>query len=114
MIFEPTPKSMRRICDGSNKQIRQPAHRASLKETTMFRKLALAFVAAASLGALALTPSASSAHGWGFHGGHHHFHGGFHGPAFRVGYIGGAPGCYITRRVMTPWGFRWRTVNVCY
>jgi hypothetical protein len=79
----------------------------------MFRKLALAFVAAASLGAAALTPSAASAHGWGWHGHHHHHHG-FYGHGFRVGYVGTGPGCYVTRRVMTPWGLRWRTVNVCY
>jgi hypothetical protein len=79
----------------------------------MFRKLALAVVAAASLGAAALTPSAASAHGWGWHGGHHHHHG-FYGPGFRVGYVGVGPGCYVTRRVMTPYGLRWRTVNVCY
>jgi hypothetical protein len=79
----------------------------------MFRKLALAFVAAASLGAAALAPSAASAHGWGWHGHHHHHHG-FYGPSFRVGYVGVGPGCYVTRRVMTPYGLRWRTVNVCY
>lgn len=79
----------------------------------MFRKLALAFVAAASLGAMALTPSAASAHGWGWHGGHH-FHGGFYGPAFGIGYVGAGGGCYVSRRVMTPYGLRWRTVNVCY
>ena len=22
--------------------------------------------------------------------------------------------CYVTRRVLTPYGFRWRTVNICY
>lgn len=81
----------------------------------MFRKLALAFVAAASLGAAALTPSAASAHGWGWHGGHHHHHHhGVYGHGFRVGYVGVGPGCYVTRRVMTPHGLRWRTVNVCY
>ncbi len=79
----------------------------------MFRKLALAFVAAASLGAAALTPSAASAHGWKHH---HHFghHHGYYGHGFRVGYVGIGPGCYVTRRVMTPYGLRWRTVNVCY
>ena len=79
----------------------------------MFRKLALAFVAAASLGAAALTPSAASAHGWGWHGHHHHHHG-FYGHGLRVGYVGVGPGCYVTRRVMTSHGLRWRTVNVCY
>lgn len=80
----------------------------------MFRKLALAFVAAASLGAMALTPSTASAKGfgWGWGGGYHHhyFHG---GPAFGIGYVGDS-GCYVTRRIMTPYGLRWRTVNVCY
>jgi hypothetical protein len=78
----------------------------------MLRKLALGLATAASLGAMALAPSAASAHPWGGWGGFHHFHG------FHVGYIG-APvyddgGCYATRRVLTPFGYRWRTVNVCY
>ena len=78
----------------------------------MFRKLTLALVAAASLSAIALAPSAASAHpGWGgFHGFHHHFHG------FGIGYAGGGyddSGCYVTRRVFTPYGYRLRTFNVC-
>jgi hypothetical protein len=81
----------------------------------MFRKLTLALVAAASLSAIALAPSAASAHGFGggfhgFHGGGHHF-GGFGG-----GYVGGGyddSGCYVTRPVMTPYGYRLRTFNVC-
>lgn len=83
----------------------------------MLRKLVLGIAAAASLSAMALAPSAASAHPWGggwggWHGGYHHFHG------FRYGFIG-VPvydngGCYATRRVMTPFGYRWRTVNVCY
>ena len=39
------------------------------------------------------------------------------GHGFGVGFIGGGggyDGCYVTRRVLTPYGFRWRTVNVCY
>ena len=45
--------------------------------------------------------------GWGFH--HHHFGG------FGIGYIGGYDddGCYVTRRVLTPFGYRLRTFNVC-
>jgi hypothetical protein len=82
----------------------------------MLRKLALGLVAAASLSAVALAPSAASAHpwggGWGWGGGFHHFHG------FRVGYIGGPvyadSGCYVTRSVPTPYGYRLRTFNVCY
>jgi hypothetical protein len=83
---------------------------------TMLRKLTLALVAAASLSAVALAPSAASAHpmwggGWGggFHGFHHHFGG------FGIGYGGGYDdgGCYVTRRVFTPYGYRLRTFNVC-
>jgi hypothetical protein len=81
----------------------------------MLRKLVLGIAAAASLSAVALAPSAASAHPWGGWGGwhgYHHFHG------FHLGYVG-VPvyddgGCYATRRVMTPYGYRWRTVNVCY
>ena len=85
----------------------------------MLRKLTLGLVAAASLGAMALAPSAASAKpwgggwgggfggGWGYH--HHHF-----GNGFGIGYIGGGDdGCYQTRRIMTPFGYRLRTVNVC-
>ncbi len=75
----------------------------------MLRKLALAVIAAASLGAMALTPTAASAHpwggwGWGFH---HHYDGGV-----RLGLIG-AGSCYVTRPVLTPWGYRLRTFYVC-
>jgi len=74
----------------------------------MLRKLTLALVAAASLSAVALAPSAASAHGWGggFHGFHH----------FGIGYVGGGyddSGCYVTRRVFTPYGYRLRTFNIC-
>ena len=83
----------------------------------MLRKLILGLVAAASLSAMALAPTAASAGGggggggWG--GGYHHHHWG-HG--FGIGYIGGGygdDGCYVTRRVPTPFGYRWRTVNIC-
>jgi hypothetical protein len=85
----------------------------------MFRKIALGLVAAASLGAMALVPSAASA-GWkgggwggGWGGGYHHHH---FGHGFGISYIGGYEdgGCYVTRRVPTPYGYRLRTVNVCY
>jgi hypothetical protein len=119
--LEPVAQTMRRTCDGSHQRSRNhclastaTALRAQPKETTMFRKLALAFVATASLGAAALAPSTASAHGWGFHGGHHghHFHG--YAPGFQVGFVGVEPGCYVSRRVMTAHGMRWRTVNRCY
>ena len=81
----------------------------------MFRKIALGLVAAASLGAMALSPTTASAHGWhgGWHHGGHHF-GHFH-RGFGVAYVGGGydDGCYVVRRVPTPFGFRLRTINVC-
>jgi hypothetical protein len=90
----------------------------------MLRKFTLALVAAAALGAMALAPTAASAGGGGKGGGsgwkgggggdswhHHNFN---HG--FGINYIGGGygdDGCFVTRRVPTPFGYRWRTVNVC-
>jgi hypothetical protein len=47
--------------------------------------------------------------GWG--GYHRHFGGGF-----GIGYAGGGygdDGCYVVRRVPTPFGYRLRTINVC-
>ncbi|HLX13926.1 MAG TPA: hypothetical protein VKS24_01800 [Bradyrhizobium sp.] len=80
----------------------------------MLRKSTLALVAAASLSAVALAPNAASAKpwggGWGFGGGFHHHHFGGIG----LGYVGyGDDGCYVTRPVMTPFGYRLRTVNIC-
>jgi len=81
----------------------------------MFRKLIVGLVAAASLLTIALAPTAASAKSWGFGGGwgfhhhHHHFHPGFT-------YVGGGygyDGCYVTRPVLTPFGYRRRIVNVC-
>jgi hypothetical protein len=89
---------------------------------TMFRKLALGLVAAASLGAVALAPSAASAKpfggGWGggYGGGWGGYHHHFHGPRFGIGYVGSYDddaGCYVTRRVPTPYGYRLRTTNLC-
>ena len=82
----------------------------------MLRKLTLALVAAASLGAVALAPSAASAHPWGgkwgggFGGFHNHF-----GHGFGINIIAGGvdDSCYVTQRVPTPFGYRLRTVNVC-
>jgi hypothetical protein len=79
----------------------------------MFRKLTLALVAAASLGAMALAPTSASA-GWKGGWPHHHHH--HHGLGFGIGFIGGGyggEGCYQTRRVWTPYGYRFRVVNVC-
>jgi hypothetical protein len=78
----------------------------------MLRKLTIAFAAAASLSAVALAPTAASAKFWGgggWGGGFHHGH--FGGIGIGVDYVD--DGCYVTRRVMTPYGYRLRTVNVC-
>jgi hypothetical protein len=94
-----------------------PRRARTFRRTTMLRKLTLGLVAAATLGAMALAPTAASAKpwgggwggGWGFHHHHHHF-----GPGFGIGFIGGDDdGCFVTRRVMTPFGPRLRTINVC-
>jgi uncharacterized membrane protein len=90
-----------------------PRYGAHRRRTTMFRKLTLALVAAACLGAAALAPTAASAGGggWGWHP-HHHHHG--YGLGFVIGGGGyGGEGCYQTRRVWTPYGPRFRVVNVC-
>ncbi|MBR2117302.1 MAG: hypothetical protein V4458_01150 [Pseudomonadota bacterium] len=87
----------------------------------MFRKLTLAVAATAALGAAALAPTAASAGGGhGHHGGHGWGHGGGHGigfgfsPVIVSGGYADDTGCYVQRRVRTPHGIRWRTVNVCY
>jgi hypothetical protein len=87
------------------------AHHSRRK--TMLRKITLALVAAASLGAMALAPTSASAGGFIWPTFHPHHHWG-HGFGFGVGYIGGGyDGCYQTRRVFTPYGVEFRTVNVC-
>ena len=45
----------------------------------MFRKLALALVAATALGTAAMAPTSASAWGFGGHGGFHGYHDGYHG-----------------------------------
>lgn len=84
----------------------------------MSRMIAFGMIAAASLALAALTPSAASAHGPGFH--HNGWHGGWHsgwhghtvfGPAL---YVGGLTDSCLQRRVVeTRRGPRVRTVNVC-
>jgi Spy/CpxP family protein refolding chaperone len=77
----------------------------------MLRKTALGLIAAASLGAAALVPSAASAHA--FHGGWGH-HGWGHGYGFGGIYINtGVSDCYQQQMVQTRHGLRLRTVNVC-
>jgi len=74
----------------------------------MLRKLTIALVATLSLGAAALAPSAASAKPFGGFGGFHHFH---HFGGIGIGYVD--DGCFVTQRVLTPYGYRLRTVNVC-
>lgn len=76
----------------------------------MLRKLTIALVATVALGAAALAPTAASAKPWGGFGGFHHFHH-FGGIGIGVGYVDDS--CYMTQRVLTPYGYRFRTVNVC-
>lgn len=77
----------------------------------MLRKLTLALVASASLGAAALAPTAASASPYWLPHHHHHHHG--HGLGFVIGGGYGGEGCYQPRRVWTPYGYRFRVVNVC-
>jgi hypothetical protein len=92
-----------------------PRHGAHRRRTTMLRKLTLGLVAAASLSAMALAPTAASAGPWGggWGGGWHHHHHFGHGVG--IGFIGGGydDGCYVTKLVPTPFGYRMRTVNIC-
>jgi hypothetical protein len=81
----------------------------------MFRKIALAAVAAASLGAAALVPTSASAFGpkWG-PGWHPHHHWGVglgFGPTVVVNDY--AASCYQQRVVPTKKGPRLRIVDVC-
>jgi len=88
-----------------------PRYGAHSRRTTMLRKLTFALVAATSLGAAALAPTAASASP--FWHPHHHLHGhGFVGGGY--GYYGhGGEGCYRTRLVPTKFGYRYRVINVC-
>jgi hypothetical protein len=95
----------------------QNADSAPSRRTTMLRKVTLAIVAAASLSATALAPTAASAHSWGGGWGGGGWGGGYHhhwGHGFGIGFVGGGEGCYVSRPVMTPFGYRYRLVNVCY
>jgi hypothetical protein len=109
--------------DNSTASANTPSAKTGTKN--MLRKLTIALVATVSLGAV-LAPSIASAKGGGFGGGHHHFGGGHH--HFGGGGFGEVVGvvdadfvettvvdesCFVTQRVVTPWGFRMRTINVC-
>ncbi|MDQ8729896.1 hypothetical protein [Bradyrhizobium sp. LHD-71] len=79
----------------------------------MLRKFALGLVAAGSLGIAAFAPTSASAYHDGPHfRGHHHgfgMHRGWHGARAHSRHHG----CIQQRLVRTPWGFRYRPVNVC-
>jgi hypothetical protein len=91
----------------------------------MVRKFALGLVAAAAISAAALAPTAASAKpfgmgggfggkfGGGFGGWHHHHIGGL---GLGIGLIGAgvASSCYVSQPVLTPFGYRYQLVNVCY
>jgi hypothetical protein len=83
------------------------------------RKILLAGAAALTLGTATMTTGAMAAppHGHGaFHGGPA-FHGGWHGGWGGLYAFGGPAyygGCWQRRWVPTPFGPRWRLVNVCY
>jgi hypothetical protein len=80
----------------------------------MLRKLALGLVAAVSLGAAAFAPSIASAYDGGphFDRGHHGF--GMYRPWYGArAQFRHHHGCIQQRLVQTPWGFRYRPVNVC-
>jgi uncharacterized membrane protein len=91
---------------------------------TMLRKLTFVVLAAASLSAVALAPTAASARHFGgggggnFHRDHfdHFNHFGHFGHHYGIGYVGGGGydnGCFVTRPVLTRLGYRIRTVNIC-
>ena len=75
----------------------------------MLRKVTIALATAATLGAAALAPTAASAGGFIWHPHHHHQW----SPGLGIGFAGGGYDCYRTRLVFTPFGYRYRTVNVC-
>jgi hypothetical protein len=81
----------------------------------MLRKLVLGLAAVAALSTTALMSTEASAKGW--KGGWHHHHHGHWGHGYGL-YVGGyGPGygdCYVKRLVSTPYGLRYRIVNVCY
>jgi hypothetical protein len=65
---------------------------------------------------LPCSPPAASAKGKGWHHHHHHGHGHWGGGYgfYAGGYGSGYGGCYVKRLIDTPYGLRYRVVNVCY
>jgi len=79
------------------------------------RKTMIAIAAVAALGAASLSGAVAAPHGHFGHGGFafhgRGFHGGFFGPGIGLYDYGG--GCWVRSRVWTPFGWRWRLVDVC-
>ena len=78
----------------------------------MFRKLALGLVAAGALGIAAFSPTSASAHDNGPRLSRHQdfgTHRGWHGAQAHFRHRN----CLQQKLVPTPWGPRYRTVNVC-
>jgi len=116
MQFPRTGFAGRRLTGDGNTETFNPrrdetfeAHHSRRK--TMLRKITLALVAAASLSVMALAPTSASAGGFIWPTFHPHHTGATVG--LGIGYGGGYDGCYVTRTVMTPFGLRYRTVNIC-
>ena len=79
----------------------------------MLRKIVLGVAAAAAIGAATFSPTSANASPYKIWHPHKHHHG-WHGGGF--GYYGSYAfgGCYQKRWVPTPFGYRFRWVNVCY
>lgn len=89
-------------------------------EKTMLRKITLGLLAAASIGAAALLPTAASAHpiGWGWGYGYGGWYPGYHTPTIVLSTpVVSAPviadPCLQTMPVQTRHGIRYRTVRTC-
>ena len=82
----------------------------------MSRKLVLGLAAVAALSTTAMISTEASAKGWkgGWHHHHHHGHWGGGYGLYVGGYGPGYGSCYVKRLVPTPYGMRYRVVNVCY
>ena len=77
----------------------------------MLRKAAFVLAAAAMLALPIVTATDASARYW-HHGWHHgYWHHGYRAWAWAPPVFG--HGCWRTRRVWTPFGWRWRRVYVC-
>lgn len=77
----------------------------------MIRNLVLAAAAVGALSVTAMTPTTADAGYWGHKHGHHWRH--HHYRPYAYTYYR-PHGCFVKRKIWTDYGWRWRTVNVCY